>query len=496
MTDMHHDKSETAENSGGSSAYDDGTIHKTAGTLFTASLFYNLYLLFVPLFICILFCIPFAVVWYSGIIDDTLYFAHKEGFGLPILIWIIIVMVIALYFSMILHRRNNLYIIIELLNMGRALLGIPVLCVKYVRACLSDVRCREFVVDGMPSGIDRNQITVINLVRAMIENSALQKSEQQVFSLYADFPQNSENDLNETVARICGYATEINGGSPKSKKVFCQCIRLLDSAQRKKLVNCFNAGTGEMTEQEDYLQRLEELAPAEMFRRKDYLNWLIKIVYAGGAVNDRTLEFIGRFGEALRLNEKEINLSLKYHTGGKYRITLRKKPVKSSAGNLSEKSERQSGVFGEMNSETVQKYRNAEADRLLMTLLGYILASFGEIDEERHELLLRMMDSVGMPEDEEGIRAFRAGASVKYAPYDDIAGFREKYQQEDPDEIKLLLLKLLRMIYVDGEISEREQLLFAQIGLGFGFHENQTSEMIAREKKRQDAIAAQLRQND
>ena len=345
MTDMHHDKSETAENSGGSSAYDDGTIHKTAGTLFTASLFYNLYLLFVPLFICILFCIPFAVVWYSGIIDDTLYFAHKEGFGLPILIWIIIVMVIALYFAMILHRRNNLYIIIELLNMGRALLGIPVLCVKYVRACLSDVRCREFVVDGMPSGIDRNQITVINLVRAMIENSALQKSEQQVFSLYADFPQNSENDLNETVARICGYATEINGGSPKSKKVFCQCIRLLDSAQRKKLVNCFNAGTGEMTEQEDYLQRLEELAPAEIFRRKDYLNWLIKIVYAGGAVNDRTLEFIGRFGEALRLNEKEINLSLKYHTGGKYRIILRKKPVKSSAGNLSEKSERQSGVF-------------------------------------------------------------------------------------------------------------------------------------------------------
>ena len=139
MTDMHHDKSETAENSGGSSAYDDGTIHKTAGTLFTASLFYNLYLLFVPLFICILFCIPFAVVWYSGIIDDTLYFAHKEGFGLPILIWIIIVMVIALYFAMILHRRNNLYIIIELLNMGRALLGIPVLCVKYVRACLSTI---------------------------------------------------------------------------------------------------------------------------------------------------------------------------------------------------------------------------------------------------------------------------------------------------------------------------------------------------------------------
>lgn len=475
--------------------YDDAHIHHTAKTLVISSVVYNLYLLFVPACLCFLLILPFIILWYSGIFEDTIYFFDREGAIIPILLWVLIILLISVYFFVFFNRRNNLYIILGVINIGKALCTIPVHVCSYLFSLWDNEKCRKFIVGVMPPGV--KDVSVIGIVRAFISANSLQKSESQVFSAYARARQTEEKELAARVAELYGYASFLNGGSPLCKKAFLHGVRLLDSARIKVLTAHYNNGISDSVDADDLLKQIGSLVPDELFRRRDLLNTLVTVVYAAQSINDKTLELIEHFGEVLRLPAEDINYSLKYYAGGRYQVSARKKTKsgtrqdRRTAGNAKADS-----LFPDMKSESVKKYINREADLLLMSLLGYIIGSFGELDEEKHELLLRMLDSVGMPADEQYIKAFEAGASVKYAPYEDIEQFKEKYQKEDPDEIKLLMLKLIRMMHVDGDISERERLIFSQIGLGFGFHDAQTRSMIAKEKNRIDAIEAGHRLND
>ena len=475
--------------------YDDTHIHHTAKTLVISSVVYNLYLLFVPACLCFLLVLPFIILWYSGIFEDTVYFFDREGAIIPVLLWVLIVLLVVVYFFVFLNRRNNLYIILGVINMGKALCTIPIHVCCYLGSLWNKEKCRKFIIGVMPPGV--KDISVIGIVRAFINANSLQKSESQVFSAYAKVRQTEEKELAAHVAELYGYASFLNGGSPLCKKAFLHGVRPLDASGIKVLTACFNNGISDSVDADDLLKKIGTLVPDELFRRRDLLNTLVIIVYATQSINDKTLDLIERFGEVLSLPKEDINYALKYYAGGRYQVSARKK-AKSGIrqDRRAEGNAAADNLFSDMKSESVRKYINREADLLLMSLLGYIIGSFGELDEEKHELLMRMLDSVGMPADEQYIKAFEAGASVKYAPYEDIEKFREKYQEEDPDEIKLLLLKLIRMMHVDGDISERERLIFSQIGLGFGFHDAQTRSMIAKEKNRIDAIEAGQRLSD
>lgn len=247
-----------------------------------------------------------------------------------------------------------------------------------------------------------------------------------------------ENEPDVVMFRLAGYLAATRGTLASTCVPLVEkYISIINENKKSLYFKAFYEGIKPNFVPEGQLSVFKQRTSDNVDFRLKLVDLLVMVSYADNDIKKKEYQFIKRVASELSVNRKELNEILSKRTDGHYGISY----------SSSEKTR------NELYEEN--RIYSASMEFFTFTIMGYIAAADGKISDEEMDYFLSFIKELDLNEENEYIKYFYVGTSIRYNPKRDLTIFKDRFRK-NVIKCRELLEKVIDMAFSDEDISAAE----------------------------------------